>query len=319
MRKAILEKIEKYQSIVIFGHLNPDGDCYGSQIAFRRSLRLKYPDKKIYAVGSGLPRFFKMLGRMDVVPESVIEQSLAIIVDGNDLPRMEDQRVFKALDFVKFDHHIDIGSFTEGPYIVDEDASSCSEIIMDFFREFDFPIDEIVAQALLLGIVTDTARFQFVSDFPKVFKEVAYLCELGAKPDTLNTVLNITNEESAIFKGFVYSHYKKTENGVLYLYLSKRQLHKFKLSANGASGMVNLLSNIKGYPIWSFICENKDTSIHVEIRSNGPAVQPIALKYGGGGHQNAAGTTIVNPTEEIINAILSDLDELAKKYKEENM
>ena len=51
MFESIVSKIEQYDSIVIFGHLNPDGDCYGSQIALRNILRLKYPHKKIYAVG----------------------------------------------------------------------------------------------------------------------------------------------------------------------------------------------------------------------------------------------------------------------------
>ena len=43
MFEAIISKIEQYDSIVIFGHLNPDGDCYGSQIALRNILKAKYP------------------------------------------------------------------------------------------------------------------------------------------------------------------------------------------------------------------------------------------------------------------------------------
>ena len=318
MYEAILEKIEKYDSIVIFGHLNPDGDCYGSQMAMRRLLQLKYPKKKVYAVGSGLHRFFDLIGSMDTVSEKVIERSLAIIVDGNDLPRMEDQRVFNAKDFIKFDHHVDTGSFTEGPQLVNESASSCCEIILDFIRDNDFPLDDYIAQALLLGIITDTARFQFVNDYSKTFNDAAYLCSKGANPKFLNNVLNQSNERAAVFKGYVYSHYKKTENGVLYLYLSNRQLNRFKLNPNAASSMVNLLSNIHGYPIWTFLCENNNKSVHIEIRSNGPIVQPVALAYGGGGHKYAAGATIEKPTQEIIDAIIYDLDELARTWKLEN-
>ena len=318
MYEAILEKIESYNSIVIFGHMNPDGDCYGSQLALRRTLQLKYPEKKIYAVGSGLRRFYNTLGKMDVVPEKVIEQSLAIIVDGNDIPRMEDQRIKVAKDFIKFDHHVDVGSFTEGPYLVKEDATSTCEILLDFIRDNKFPIDTLIAKCLLLGIITDTARFQFVSDYVKIFNDAAYLCSLGADPDELNVVLSQSSESAAIFKGYVYSHYKKTENGVLYMYFSRNQLRKFKLTANAAGSMVNLLSNIRGYPIWMFICENNNKSVHIEFRSNGPAVQPIALKYGGGGHALAAGTTIVNPSKEILDQLISELDSLAKKWKEEN-
>ena len=315
---AILEKIEKYNSIVIFGHTNPDGDCYGSQMALRRSLRLKYPEKNIYAVGSGLHRFYDLLGYMDVVPEKVIERSLAILVDGNDIPRMEDQRINFAKDFIKFDHHVDAGTFSEGPAIVDEQACSCCEILLDFFRANSFPIDQLVAQSLLLGLITDTARFQFVNDAAKTFKDVALLCDLGANPAPLNTILNLTSESSTAFKGYVYTHYQKTEDGVLYMYFSNRILKKFKLNPNAASGMVNLLGNIRGYPVWMFMCENSNKSIHVEFRSTGPAVQPVALKYGGGGHPLAAGVTIVEPTPEIIESIINDLNEISRKWKEEH-
>ena len=318
MYNAILEKIKEYQSIVIFGHINPDGDCYGSQMALRRSLQLKYPEKKIYAVGSGLHRFFDHLGKMDVISEKVIEQSLAILVDGNDIPRMEDQRVKFAKDFIKFDHHVDVGSFTEGPFIVNEDASSCCEILLDFIRMCHLPIDREVAQALLLGIITDTARFQFVNDYPKIFRDVSFLCELGADPDSLNTILNMTSEHSTAFKGYVYTHYKKTPNGVMYLHFDKKTLRKFKINANAASGMVNLLSNIRGYPIWVFMCENNNSTIHIEIRSYGPFVQPVALKYGGGGHALAAGTTLEKYDLEVVNAMLSDLDKLCEEWKKEN-
>ena len=153
-----------------------------------------------------------------------------------------------------------------------------------------------------------------MEDFPKVFKDASFLCDQGADPTALNTVLNLTNERAAEFKGYVFSHYHKTKEGVLYLRLSYKQLKRFHLSPNAASSYVNLLSNIQGYPIWVFFCENEDGSLHIEFRSNGPAVQPIAVKYGGGGHALAAGVTIVNPTDEIIANIIEDLNNLIRTH-----
>ena len=115
MFEKIIAKIEQYDSIVIFGHLNPDGDCYGSQIALRNILRNHYPDKQIYCVGSGLKKFIDIIGQMDVVSNETIANSLAILVDANDLGRAEDKRVRTAKDFAKIDHHIDLHSFVEGP------------------------------------------------------------------------------------------------------------------------------------------------------------------------------------------------------------
>ena len=81
--------------------------------------------------------------------------------------------------------------------------------------------------------------------------------------------------------------------------------------------MVNLLSNVLHYPIWAFFCENLDGTCHIEMRSNGPAVQPIAAKYGGGGHRQASGVTVPNMDEETITPIIKDLDKIIAKYKKE--
>ena len=50
MFKQIYKKIKKYDSIVIFGHVNPDGDCYGSQIGLKEAIKATFPKKKVYAV-----------------------------------------------------------------------------------------------------------------------------------------------------------------------------------------------------------------------------------------------------------------------------
>ena len=317
MFEKLLDNIEKFDSIVIFGHINPDGDCYGSQIALRKSLSLAYPNKHVYAVGSGYRRFDKMLGEMDVVDDHIIEQSLAILVDANDLPRSEDKRIEIAKAWIKIDHHVDIGSFTQGDFVVDEDANSCCEIITDMIRELNLPIDYTVSNGLYLGILTDTGRFQYIKDFPKAFQQVGWLCENGADPKELNRILNITSESSLAFKGYVYSNYKKTETGTIYLFINKETLNRYNLTASKAGSMVNLISNLSGYPIWAFFCENDDGSCHAEFRSNGPAVQPIAASHGGGGHVLAAGVTLEKYDEKDMLQIIDELDEAIKSYKAE--
>lgn len=314
----LLNRIKENDIITIHGHAFPDGDCFGSQIGLRDSLRLAFPSKKIYAVGSGLPRFKKFLGETDIVSDEIIKQSLAILVDGNDLSRMEDKRVYTAKQWIKFDHHVDSGSFVEGESFVDENACSACEIIANFIIDCKLPIDKQVANALFLGILTDSGRFQYINDFSRVFELVAKLCKFGAEPNPINQILNLTNEEALKFKGFVFSNYEKTKGGVLYLILNKEQLFFFGISANKAGSMVNLLSNVKGYPIWAFFCENDDGTCHAEFRSNGPFVQPVAAKYGGGGHQLAAGVTLKNNSRELIKDVLNDLDLSIKEYKEDN-
>jgi len=310
MFKEIFERIKSFDTIVIFGHINPDGDCYGSQIALRNTLRLKFPEKKIYALGSGLKRFYQRLGKLDDVSDETIESALAIIVDGNDLPRMEDSRVFKAKAFAKFDHHLDTGTFTEGPAATYENASSCCEIIFDFIKEYNLPLDKNIAEALYLGIMTDTGRFQYANDHSKALRQAAELVDLGAEPDELNRILNLSYETSMLFKGYVFTHYKKTDKGVIYLSLDQPTITSFGLNAHRAGNMVNLLANIQFYPIWAFFCENEDGSMHAEFRSNNVPVQPVAARHGGGGHKCAAGVTMPKYNEETVQMFLNEFDEL---------
>ena len=310
MFEKIIDRIKEYDTIVIFGHKNPDGDCYGSQIALRETIKLAFPNKKVFATGTGLKRFFDLIGEIDEVEDQTIENALAIIVDGNDLPRMEDTRVYNAKAWVKLDHHVDTGTFTEGPFVVDENASSCCEIIFDMLEECKLPINKAVANALYLGIMTDTGRFQYVSNYVKCFTQAAKLIELGADPDGINKIYNMSYETSMIFKGYVFTHYKKTEKGVIYLELDQPTLKKFGLTASKAGNMVNLLANIKWLPIWAFFCENEDGTMHAEFRSADAPVQPVAAKYGGGGHMHAAGVTMPKYNQETINLFLNDFDEI---------
>lgn len=316
MFEELKKIIEAHNSIVIFGHPNPDGDCYGSQLGLRDTIVLNYPNKKVYAVGTGLRRFRETLGPMDVVDDSIIDGSLAILVDGNDLYRMEDQRVWNAKAWIKIDHHVENNRFTQGPFVVDEEANSTCELVTKMIWECQWKINPKIANLLLLGITTDSGRFQYISNFPEAFKEAAWLCEQGADPRALNDIINITYENALKFRGYVYSHYKKTENGVIYLSLNKKTLDKYNLTASRAGNMVNLLSNIQGFPIWVFITETEEGFSHIEFRSNGPAVQPIATSLGGGGHKNAAGLTIPEFNTEATNKIIAMCDEVAKRYKE---
>ena len=318
MFEELLKLVEKHDSVVIFGHPFPDGDCYGSQIGLREVLRLNFPNKKVYAVGTGLHRYFDLISPMDVVDDKVIKESLAVLVDGNDISRMEDRRVATAKAFMKIDHHMENGRFTEGPFVLNEDANSTCELVLQFIRECGWKVNPTICNALFLGILTDSGRFQFVEDFSLCFKEASWLCENGADPKAINAILNLTNEAALRFKGYVYTHYKKSKHGVIYLTFTKEVLHKLHVSASKAGTMVNLINNVKGYPIWAFFCENEDGTSHSEFRSSGPGVQPVAAKYGGGGHLHAAGVTLPDLSKETINMLIKDLDQVILDYQKEH-
>ena len=313
MFETIISKIEQYDSIVIFGHINPDGDCYGSQIALRNILRDKYPKKKIYSVGSGLKRFFDYLGKMDEVSDEIITHSLAILVDSNDIKRLEDKRAVNALDFAKIDHHIDTFSFHEGPEIIDTSATSTAELIYRFAKEQILPISKISASALYYGIMTDTARFQFADDFVKMFDIVKDLCALGADPIALNKVNNLMPESTLLIKSYIYQNVIKNDNGIIYVFASKNDRKRLGVTSQQIVSNTVLISYIENYPIWLIATETDNGGMQVEMRSNGINVQQIAASFGGGGHAYASGFTISEYKPELFDQLL---DKCANAIKE---
>ena len=305
MFEKIISKIEQYDSIVIFGHRNPDGDCYGSQIALRGILRAKYPTKNIYCVGSGLPKFFDIIGKMDLVSDEIIRQSLAILLDGNDLERSEDQRIYQARDFAKIDHHIDTFTFKEGPEVIDDKASSTCELIYCFAKENNFEIDLISASALYLGIMTDTGRFQFANNFVKMFSIVRDLCDLGVDPVLLNKTNNLVPAISLEIKSFIYSHITKRDDGIIYVFATKKDRDELGVTSAQICSNTSLISYVSDHPIWFIASETDIGGLQVELRSSMYNVQEIAVHFGGGGHTFAAGFTIKTYSQETIEELIS--------------
>ena len=318
MFEKIIEKIEQYESIVIFGHINPDGDCFGSQVALKAILKEHYPNKNVTIYGNGLPVFENLLGETDYVPQSAIEVSLAIILDCNDLERVDDKLVLEALDFAKIDHHIDNHTFNEGPEVIDEKSSSTAELIYRFAKENNFEIPPLAAKGLYLGLYTDTGRFQYAYDYAKVFAIAKDLVELGAEPKRIIPLLNRSTVSALKIKTYVYNHYVRDTDGLIYLIVPKKDREKLGVSSARMVGNTSLISHIYNYPVWFIATETDEGGMQVEIRSEGIYnidVQKVAVEFGGGGHTFAAGFTIKEFSEENIKKLISLLKKAIKESK----
>ena len=307
MFEKIIDKIEKYDSIVLFGHLNPDGDCYGSQIALRAILKQHYPNKQVFAVGSGLPKFFHFLGGMDQVSEETIKHSLALVLDSNDLNRVEDKRVFSALDFAKIDHHIDNHTFHEGPEVISTEVTSTSELVFLLAKENNYIIPLVAAKALYLGLFTDSSRFQYATNYVQLFDILKELINLGVKPIEITGVLNITPEKNLEIKSFIYSNIKKDPGGILYVTASKEDRDNLGITSTQVTANTSLISHIDGYPVWFIASETDNGGMQVEMRSNLINVHKIAIAFGGGGHTFAAGFFVNKYNQENIDKVLDYL------------
>ncbi len=294
-------KIEEAGVITIWGHSIPDGDCYGSQIGLREIIRLAYPNKKVLAIGSGLPAFFARLSPMDEASEETIKQSLAIIVDVSCLRRVEDKRVFLARDFAKFDHHNPNKSGEEFPYLsyVDYHKVSCAEIIENFAFENRLKLNKLAAEALYLGILTDSGGFRFYGTNEATFASVKRLCDVGIDPISLRNIAFYESEEIKAFKAYLRGRVEKVGK-VCYVYVTPEEYLRFGLTYEEAGSLVNSLEGVKNPSIYCLFTEDGKGEVRGELRSDKRfPVQPVATEFHGGGHLFAAGTTTYSKEESL--------------------
>lgn len=309
--KSAWEKIKNADVITIFGHVIPDGDCYGSELGMKNAILENFPDKKVYALGSGLPRFFSLVGEMDQVDDEVIKNSLALVLDVANIARIEDQRYKLAKEIVKIDHHLLQDHFGDVEIIIN-DKISCTEIITEMLVKLNIKFGPKTALPLFLGLVTDSGRFLYQPINADTYNLAASLASTGIDIGKLYDVLYEVDEKILRFKGYIFSHYKKTKNGVIYLTIPKEVVHEHDLDYNTCASLVNSVANIKGSPIWVFFSESDNNEVRVEFRSKGVPVQPTAVKFGGGGHLQASGCKL--STLDDYELVVKELDKVLGEY-----
>lgn len=317
MLDQIIEKIKEYNRIIIHRHIRPDGDCIGSQFGLKYLLQASFPEKEIYAVGDDVPDYLEYIGAGDEVTNEMYEGSLVIVVDTATSGRIYDER-YKNGDFlIKIDHHDDSEDYGDLIW-VDVTAPATCAMISQFYTTFkdQLVLDQKAAQALFSGMVTDTGRFKYANVTGDTFRYAGEMLDQGISLDSLYA--NLYVKDAAVYKlqGYTYSNFKMTENGVSYIYFTKKIMKKYGISPADAANLVNTLDSIKGSLIWVVFVDQPDNTIRVRLRSRFVSINDIGKKYNGGGHLQAAGATLYQKRE--IRSILKDLDQRLKDFKDEN-
>ena len=311
LMKEIINKIEEYDKIALFRHVFPDPDSYGAQNALKNIIETTYPNKRVILLGEHSENL-DYIGKMDK-SEKLDKDTLAIILDVANAPRVDNQEFNNCGYIMKIDHHKPFDAPFEDLSFVDTNYQSTCEMILDIYlNNMDkLKIEKHGRKSLFTGIIGDTGRFLYVDNPTALFKK---LSEITFDLETKEIYSNMyrREEEELKFLGYIYSNYKKTDNGVAYLKVPKEDLAKFGLETIKAVRMVNALQDTAGIINWMFFVEKPEGGVFCEFRSNGPRVNDIAAKFGGGGHILAAGASIEN--FEIADKMIEEFDNNCKEY-----
>ena len=174
----------KGKSVLVLGHRRPDGDCIGSQVGLTRVLIQLGIDAR--AVNQDpIPRTLaKFVGDTPFFSPSEVEGDdfTIVTVDCADRKRIGDELHARFPNiFLNIDHHVSNNNYADKNFVL-SDASATGEILAKFFLDSNITIDSITADALYVGIATDTGQFCYSGTNASVFEVCLRLCEYGANP-----------------------------------------------------------------------------------------------------------------------------------------
>ena len=311
MFQELLKEIKSHQTIIIHRHKNPDGDALGSQIGLKYILQENFPEKTVYAVGDNAGRYGFMDGSiMDEISDDIYADALAIVLDTSARHLISDERYTTAPRTARVDHHIFVEKICDVE-VTDTSYESCCGLITELALSCGLSLSSASAKALYTGMVTDSGRFRYDSTSAQTFRLASALMEQTIDTNDIYRNLYADDFSKIRLKAQFVLKIRFTDCNVAYIYTTKEELAELNVDTFSVSrGMVSTMSDIRGVDIWVNFTETEQ-GVLCELRSSKYNINPVAVKYGGGGHAKASGATVAS--KEIAMQMLSDLDALTKE------
>ncbi len=313
MREAglkVVEKIEEYDSIVIFRHRSPDLDAVGSQMALKELIAANYPYKNVYAFGDEKKYDFDFVAPFDKVSDLVISRSLVIVVDTANAERVSSQSYLSAKEIIKIDHHQDLVNERYGKdnYVYPEKSSTC-EVLYYLFNDIPtIRFNAEVARRLFIGMYADTGGFSFPNTKSETFLALSELVKYDFNYEETVSNLKVFDLKVIQAVGFAYLNVE-IKNNVGYIFFDKKWQDENDIKAHQISQVANFLGSIKELEAWVVFNQYKGF-VRANIRSRQKYdISKVAARYNGGGHKNASGAMVYSDMErfDLVNELIEEV------------
>jgi phosphoesterase RecJ-like protein len=295
--RKLLEELRKRQRFLIFGHVEPDGDCLASQIVLAEFLRRKGKSAEVFSAGpfdrpetrEFEPWFRRTLSAADLEGEPV-----AVVVDSSTVDRVGDLTAeIQRLPIIVIDHHASGRIFGNVRWI-EPDAPATSFLVQLLIEAYPAAPTAREAELLLFGLATDTGFFRHLEAHSgDAFTAVARLVEAGASPRTVYQRSHGGWEMGKVRLLARSLRKARLELGgrVAVTSQSRRELRESgAFFSRGSDETYAVLQNLQGVEVVAFVREEAPGTCTVGLRSNGQVdVGILAAELGGGGHPRAAG------------------------------
>ncbi len=316
--QRILEVVRPRETFCVVGHVRPDGDCIGSQLAL--ALALKNQGKKVVCWNEDdLPRKLEFLDpdhlmqkprpgqRFDCVIATDCASFERLGKAGGCLP---DHKVC-----INIDHHESNTRYADINWI-DPREPSTGELIFRLMEVANWPVTPAIADCLFTAISTDTGSFQYPTTRPATYYVAGKLVDRGADlAKVCNEVYQSYPLSRARLLRHVYNKFRLThDNQIAYFWLKKADYARTGADPADSEGLIDHIRAIEPVVVACVFEEMEPDLIRVSLRSKNEKVDvnEIAGRFGGGGHPAAAGARIrgtpLSVQRRVINALRRALD-----------
>lgn len=308
---------EDAKDILLFPHINPDGDAVGSCVALCSMLRKTGRNCRI--VMKDIPRNLRFLDKgysvdaWGLLKDKDYRPDVCVCVDLSDMTRLGPGRdiFLRGKTSVCIDHHVTGEHICEYSYI-DPGAAASGEIIYMLFEEAGVSdrIDMEIGEALFAAVTTDTGNFQYSNTTRRTHEIAAALYDAGIDANKVSVEIyeNVRLQKLRLTEAMLSTLEIFAGGKAALGYVTREMLEKFESDLSESEGFVQTLRSIEGVEIAVFLKENDNGETKVSLRAKREGdVAAVAGKYGGGGHIKAAGCTLRCSVEEARNIMMKDV------------
>lgn len=303
----IAKMLTQSASVLIFCHIHPDGDTVGSACALLYALKKLNKDCDIVCDGCIPFSFCELFKDITFLkPEQVRKKyDTAVAVDvSNDRLLGSAWGIYNACELkMCIDHHISNSKYTDNCYI--ENLSAATIVISKLIKELNVEFDKDIAEAVLLGIITDTGCFAHTDS--SALSVASDMIKAGADYERIvyNGYFKMPKSKSDLFLQAQTKMRFYLNDELAIITVTQADLKKLGLGNEQTAGFVDYPLNISGVKVAVSLLEDRKDLYKISFRSRGEIdSNMIASEFGGGGHRRAAGAVISGPYEEVIEKIV---------------
>jgi bifunctional oligoribonuclease and PAP phosphatase NrnA len=317
-RELVLDRVREDSAFVVATHENPDGDALGSLIGMHGLLTALGKDSVMFIAGSDLPlpreyRCAALEHAIQAAPADIGERTIVMLDCGN-IDRNPAAVLQHGAQLLNIDHHHDNTLFGT-VNLVDPGASCTAEIVWDLMHGLDIAPTPSIAEALSVGLVTDTGRFMYENTGPRAHRMAAELISAGVNVARVNSRLYEEMPPAKLaLLGVALERIQRFEDGTLTLTaLDAVDFERAGAEESLSEGIVDHLRSVAGTKVAVLIRElmapESRGKRKVSLRATGDDidVSAIARTQGGGGHRRAAGFSTTLEVSELISLLRDEV------------